>query len=234
MSATLTSSFWYLSRGTGLVTLALLTLVVALGIATRSGRPLPGLPRFAVAAVHRSSSLLTLVFLGLHVGTLMFDKYAQLKLVDLVIPFNGTYRPLWLGLGTLASDLLLALVITSLLRNRLGPATWRAIHWTAYAAWPIGLLHALGTGTDAGQLWMDAVAAICAMAVFAALAWRMSATFGARPTALPSTRPRYGNTNGNTNGSNTYGSNTFSAHDHRAQSTATSTSGARSFQESSR
>lgn len=177
MSATLTSSLWYLSRGTGVVTLVLLTIVVALGIATRSGRPLPGLPRFAVAAVHRSASLLTLVFLGIHIGTLLFDKYAQLKLIDLVLPFAGSYRPLWLGLGTLASDLMIALVITSLLRHRLGAGTWRAIHWTAYAAWPIALLHGLGTGTDAGQLWLRAAAAASTLTVAAAVAWRCSASF---------------------------------------------------------
>jgi sulfoxide reductase heme-binding subunit YedZ len=193
MSATLTSSFWYLSRGTGLVTLLLLTLVVALGIATRSGRPLPGLPRFAVAAVHRSASLLTLVFLGIHVGTLMFDKYAQLKLIDLVVPFAGTYRPLWLGLGTVASDLLIALVVTSLLRSRLGPRTWRGIHWAAYAAWPVALFHGLGTGTDNGQLWMWLAAAVSIFTVVLSVAWRLSETFyrNPTPTSLPGSRRYY-------------------------------------------
>ncbi|HET9654300.1 MAG TPA: ferric reductase-like transmembrane domain-containing protein [Kineosporiaceae bacterium] len=189
MSDTLTSAFWYLSRGTGVVTLLLLTLVVALGIATRSGRPLPGLPRFAVAAVHRSSSLLTLVFLAIHVGTLMFDKWAQLKLVDLLVPFQGTYRPLWLGLGTLASDLLIALVITSLIRLRLGPGTWRAIHWTAYAAWPVALLHGLGTGSDAGQVWMWAAGALSIITVALAVGWRVSDSFDRNPATV--TLPRY-------------------------------------------
>lgn len=185
MSATVTSSLWYLSRGTGVVSLLLLTLVVALGIVTRSGRPLPGLPRFAVAAVHRSSSLLTVVFLGIHIVTLLFDKYAQLRLLDLVMPFRGTYRPLWLGLGTLASDLLIALVITSLLRHRLGPRGWRAIHWAAYAAWPVALLHGLGTGSDSGRLWLWALAAISTFTVALAVSWRLSDTFDPRPAGLP-------------------------------------------------
>ncbi len=184
MSSALTSSFWYLSRGTGMVTLVLLTVVVALGIATRSGRPLPGLPRFAVAAVHRSASLLTLVFLGIHVVTLLFDKYAQLKLLDLVLPFTGSYRPLWLGLGTLASDLLIALVVTSLVRHRMGLRGWRAIHWTAYAAWPVALLHGLGTGTDSGQLWLRATAALSTLTVAAAVAWRCSESFSPSDSAI--------------------------------------------------
>ena len=83
-SSGFTDAFWYLARGTGVMCLVLLTVVVALGIATRSGRPLPGLPRFAVAAVHRSASLLAVTLLALHVGTLLLDPYAQLKLLNVV------------------------------------------------------------------------------------------------------------------------------------------------------
>lgn len=173
----MTDALWYLGRGTGVVCLILLTTVVALGVASRSGRPAFGLPRFAVAAVHRNASLVALVLLAGHVLALLFDPYAELKLVDLVVPFGGAYRPLWLGLGTLALDLVVALVVTSLLRHRLGLRSWRAVHWLAYAAWPVAFLHGLGTGTDAGQLWLRAVAVTCAGAVVAAVCWRCSTRF---------------------------------------------------------
>lgn len=179
----MTAALWYLGRGSGVVSLVLLTLVVALGIATRSGRPLPGLPAFAVAAVHRSASLLSVAFLTMHVVTLLFDPYAQLRLVDLVLPFAGSYRPFWLGLGTLGLDLIAALVATSLLRHRIGARTWRAIHWTAYASWPVAFAHALGTGTDAGRAWMWAIAAGCLATVVGAVGWRLSAGFD-RATSL--------------------------------------------------
>jgi len=172
-----TDALWYLGRGTGVVALVLLTAVVVLGIGARSGRPLAGLPRFGVALVHRNASLLAAVFLGVHLVTLLFDPYAQLRVVDLVLPFGGAYRPLWLGLGTLASDLILVLIATSLLRHRLGQRAWRAVHWAAYAAWPVAVLHGLGNGTDRGSLWLRAIAAVCAAAVLAALAWRASARF---------------------------------------------------------
>ncbi len=197
-STQLTSALWYLARGTGIVTLLLLTLVVALGIATRGGRALPGLPRFAVGAVHRSASLLTIVLLTVHVTTLLFDPYAQLKLLDLVLPFSGSYRTLWLGLGTLGSDLMLALVVTSLLRNRLGARVWRGVHWLAYAAWPVALVHGIGTGTDAGQTWMRALTVTCIAAVGAALSWRVSPNFDhaertwVRPGSLSGLPPRTG------------------------------------------
>lgn len=166
----------YLGRGTGLVTLVLLTVVVALGVAARSGRPAFGLPRFAVTAVHRSASLLALVLLAVHVGTMLVDPYAQLHLVDLVLPFAAEYRPFWLGLGTLASDLLVALVVTSLLRHRIGVRAWRLLHGAAYVAWPVAVEHGLGTGTDAGRPWLLATTAASVAAVLAAVAWRI--TFG--------------------------------------------------------
>jgi sulfoxide reductase heme-binding subunit YedZ len=180
-------ALWYLSRGSGLVTLVLLTVVVVLGIGTRNGRPAFGLPQFGVAALHRNASLLSIAFLGVHVVTLLFDPYAQLRLVDLLIPFQGAYRPLWVGFGTLASDLLLALVATSLLRQRLGLRRWRLVHWLAYAAWPVALLHALGAGTDATTAWLRAIALLCGGAALAALAWRWAAPVAA-PTRVDGPR----------------------------------------------
>jgi sulfoxide reductase heme-binding subunit YedZ len=177
----MTDALWYLGRGAGVVSLILLTLVVALGIVTRSGRPLPGLPRFTLGGLHRNAALLAVCLLAVHVTTLLFDPYAQLRLADLVVPFLGAYRPFWLGLGTLGLDLILALVVTSLARHRLGMRTWRAVHWLAYAAWPVALLHALGTGTDVGQTWLRLIAAACAGVVLVLVGWRSSTAFGRRP-----------------------------------------------------
>jgi sulfoxide reductase heme-binding subunit YedZ len=136
-----------------------------------------GLPRFAVAAVHRNASLTAVVFLLIHVASLYFDPYAQLRLLDLVVPFAGAYRPLWLGLGTVGLDLIVALVVTSLLRHRIGVRTWRAVHWLAYLSWPVALSHALGNGTDNGSWWLRTLAAACTLAVLGAVGWRVSERF---------------------------------------------------------
>jgi sulfoxide reductase heme-binding subunit YedZ len=144
-------ALWYFARGSGLVSLVLLTIVVALGIGARSGRPAFGLPRFAVSLPHRNAALLAVTLLAGHVLSLLLDPYAQLRVVDLVVPFVGGYRPFWLGLGTLAFDLVLALVATSLLWDRLGARAWRAVHWLAYLCWPIALLHGLQTGAASRQ-----------------------------------------------------------------------------------
>jgi sulfoxide reductase heme-binding subunit YedZ len=173
----MSNALWYVGRGTGVVSLLLLTIVVALGIATRSGRAIFGLPRFAVATVHRTASLTAVVFLLIHVATLYFDPYAQLHLVDFVVPFTGAYRPFWLGLGTLGLDLIAALIVTSLLRHRVGRRTWRAVHWLAYLSWPVALTHALGNGTDSSTWWLRGIAWGCTMTVLAAVGWRVSERF---------------------------------------------------------
>jgi predicted ferric reductase len=170
-------ALWAVGRGTGITALAFLTISVALGIATRSGRPLQALPRFAVADVHRFAALAATLLVALHITLLFLDPYAQLRLVDFVVPFLGAYRPLWQGLGTLAVDLLVVIIISSLLRQRLGLRAFRAVHWLTYALWPVALSHALGNGTDAYRGWFLAFAGCCALTVAAALVWRLRPNF---------------------------------------------------------
>lgn len=181
MSPELTDALWYLGRGSGLVSLLMLTVVLVLGILTRSRRKPSGLTTANVARIHRNAGMLSVVFLAVHVGTLLFDPYAQLRLFDLVIPFVGQYRPLYLGLGTLAFDLLAAVMVTSLLMKRVGAKTWRAVHWLAYACWPTAFLHGLGNGSDTDRTWALGLSLICAAAVGGAVVWRLSDEFVRTP-----------------------------------------------------
>jgi sulfoxide reductase heme-binding subunit YedZ len=181
-------ALWALGRGTGITALVFLTVSLALGIATRSGRRVAALPRFAVASVHRFAALAGTVLVVLHVALLFFDPYAQLRVVDFAVPFLGAYRPRWLGLGTLACDVLVTIVVTSLLRHRLGVHAFRVVHWAAYALWPIALAHALGNGTDAGHSWFFALSGCCALTVAAALVWRLRAGFVEFPDPQTSAR----------------------------------------------
>lgn len=167
-------ALWYLGRGSGLVSILLLTLVVALGIAQVQGAAGPSRQRFVITQLHRNAALFAVVFLGIHIATAILDGFAPIGWLDAVIPFQSPYRSLWLGLGTLAFDLLLTLVITSLLRLRIGFGTWRAIHWLAYACWPIALLHGLGTGSDGRVGLVQLVDLLCLAVVVAAIAWRLT------------------------------------------------------------
>jgi methionine sulfoxide reductase heme-binding subunit len=164
---------WYLTRGSGAVTLVLLTLSLCLGIVGMFRLP-KRFPRFAVADLHRNLTLLAVVFLGVHIATSVADTYAPIGLKDAVVPFTSAYRPFWLGLGALSFDLMLALVVTSLLRVRLGLRTWRAVHWLAYACWPLALFHSLGTGSDPRATWLQALAAGGVVLVLAAVCVRLA------------------------------------------------------------
>lgn len=167
------NAVWFLMRGSGVVALVLLTAVLALGIATTGGVRLGSLPRFATLALHRSISLLSVVFVGVHVATAVADPYAAVRLADVFLPFGARSRPLLVGLGALSVDLVVALIVTSLLRARIGRRAWRAVHWAAYAAWPLAFLHAVGMGSDTRTLWLR-VLAIGALALVAvSLAWRV-------------------------------------------------------------
>ena len=141
---------WYLMRGSGVVSLLLLTAVSALGMATVS-RWRPGrVPRFVTLGLHRNLSLLAVVFLAIHVLTAVVDPQASVRAVSVFVPAISDRYGLWLGLAALALDLVIALVVTSLLRRRLPDALWRGVHWLAYLAWPVALLHGAGMGTDNG------------------------------------------------------------------------------------
>jgi DMSO/TMAO reductase YedYZ heme-binding membrane subunit len=169
------SVLWYATRGTGAITLLLLTASVVLGIGeVRSWRP-AGTPRFAVAAMHRTVSLLAVSLLAVHVATTLLDPFPPIGALNAIVPFQTDYRPLWLGLGTVASDLLVALALTSLVRRRLGYRTWRGLHWLAYACWPVALVHGIGAGSDTRSTWMLALAAGCVLAVLVAATGRLVA-----------------------------------------------------------
>jgi methionine sulfoxide reductase heme-binding subunit len=184
------SAYWYLTRSTGAVALLLLSLAVALGVADVRRWSSPRWPRFAVDSLHRSVSLLAIVFLVLHILTSILDSFAPISLLDAFIPFAGSYRPFWLGLGAVSFDLLLAVTITSLMRQRMGYASWRAIHWLTYASWPIALLHGFGTGSDVKGTWLLALSIACLAVVLAAVLARViagwPANLGRRGVALGS------------------------------------------------
>ncbi len=169
------SALWYATRGTGAIALVLLTISVVLGVGElRAWRP-AGAPRFAVAAMHRTVSLLAVALLAVHIVTTLLDPFPHIGVLNAVVPFETDYRSLWMGLGTIASDLLVALVLTSLVRRRLGYRVWRGVHGFAYACWPVALLHGIGAGSDTRTTWMLVLTLACVGAVWVAVAARLAA-----------------------------------------------------------
>jgi len=164
---------WYATRATGLVSLLLLTASVLLGVLTAGRFATPRWPRFLTVGLHRNVSLLAVVFLILHVGTTVLDSYTSIQLSAAFIPFISGYKRVWVGLGAVALDLLIALIVTSVGRMRLGHRAWRLVHWCGYACWPVAVAHAVGAGTDVHRSWAAVMTIGCLALVAAAAAWRV-------------------------------------------------------------
>ncbi len=164
---------WYLMRGSGLVALALLSVTVALGVVGVKRWGSIRWPRIVTAGLHRTVSLLAVCFLAVHVITAIVDGWIGLRWFGTIIPFQSTYRPVWVGMGALTLDLLIAVMATSLLRRHLSRRTWRLVHWTTWLLWPLALVHALGSGSDIGSAWALGIGVSCVAMVLASLVWRV-------------------------------------------------------------
>jgi sulfoxide reductase heme-binding subunit YedZ len=168
---------WFTTRSTAVVAFVLLTIATGLGVAATQRAMASRLwPRFATQDLHRNVSLLALGFIVAHILTTVLDSYVQVSWWSILVPGASSYRRLWVSLGTLAFDIILVVIVTSLLRHRLAARTWRVIHWASYAMWPLALLHFLETGTDAAHgrwgLWLGLTAVL---AVTGALTVRLLA-----------------------------------------------------------
>ena len=168
-------AFWFLTRASGVVSIVLLSATILLGIVASVGWTSTRWPRFLSQDVHRNLSLLCIGFVGVHVVTTVADGYVPIGFLDVILPFRSPYRPIYLGLGALCFDLLLAVLITSALRHRIGYGSWRFVHWLAYLCWPIALVHGLGSGTDTPLPLVLGVEVACTAAVLAGFAWRLLA-----------------------------------------------------------
>ncbi len=167
------TAFWYTTRATGLVGLLLLSATMVLGILTANRASTRNWPAFSFQELHRRIALMAVVLLGIHVLTSVLDTYVNIGWASILVPFTSRYDRLWLAVGTISVDLMLAVTVSSLLRHRIGAKTWRAIHWMAYLSWPIALAHTFGMGTDMGTRWAIALATGCIVAVAAAVVARL-------------------------------------------------------------
>lgn len=166
------SVLWFLNRSTGVVTIVLLTITTVLGVLAIGGRPAGRVPRFVTQAFHRNVALLSMLLLVVHLVTAVLDEFVEIKWYEAFIPFVGSYEPLWVGFGAIATDLMLVVIITSLFRTRMQHNLWRGLHISAYALWALAIGHGIGVGTDMTEnMWLLTVT--CAIAVPLAAALRL-------------------------------------------------------------
>ncbi len=175
---------WYAARAAGVVAYALLTSGVLLGVLLAGRARLPRWPAFAVTDVHRFVSLLTGVFIAIHIYALLLDRYAHVSVTTLVVPGASSYRPFWVALGTIALELLLAVGIANALRKRIGHIRWRRVHYLTFGVWFASTLHGIGAGTDATAGWLRVLYVVSIGSVALATVWRV-----ARPAPNPARAP---------------------------------------------
>ncbi len=166
-------TFWLLARASGLLAYGLLTASVLAGIVVKA-RPLGRSVRPAsVVDVHRFLALLGLGALALHGGTLVLDSTVDIGLRALLVPGAAPYRPLATGLGVLAAELMVLVIISFSLRRVIGGKAWRALHWSTYLVFALATVHGLAAGTDSGRTWVLALYGSAVGAVIAAVGWRL-------------------------------------------------------------
>lgn len=175
----LTSPYlWYTTRATGIVALVLFTLVVTLGtlVANRIGGTV--VSRFELNEVHRSVSIVAMVFLVLHILTTVADSYVSTGIISAVVPFTSSYKDVGVTVGTIGFDLILCVWVSSLLKVRIKNQSWRFIHWFSWLAFSAAIVHSLLIGTDTRRGAGLILVGLCAFSVVAAALWR----YVARPT----------------------------------------------------
>jgi sulfoxide reductase heme-binding subunit YedZ len=164
-------SLWLTVRATGTVDLMLLTLSVALGVSVIGTGSVGRTPRFVIRHLHRDSSLLAVVLLIAHVGAAV--ALLHLTAAASLVPFASHARRVYLGLGVLGADLMLVILVSSVLRMRLGLQRWRLVHVLAYVSWTAAVMHGAAPGTDVRVPWVADLDIFCVAVVVTAAVARL-------------------------------------------------------------
>ena len=165
-------AFWYATRASGIAAFVILTVVVCIGISMGGKAQSKRWPRFSVEDIHRFGGLLVGALITIHVVTIAVDSFLPFSIVNLVVPFTASYRPLWTGLGIAAAEILLALAITNHYRTRLPYSFWRKAHYANFAVWTLAALHGVMSGTDRSVWWLAIIYGLSIASVLALLVWR--------------------------------------------------------------
>ena len=171
--ATATGShvFWITSRAAGLAALILASASVGLGV-SMSGRLVKGRgPDLRV--LHEALSIAGMGAIALHAVALLGDSYFHPSIADLTIPFVRDYKQPYMALGIIAGWGFVTLGLSFYARTRIGIARWRILHRFTALAWILGVVHALGEGTDSGQAWFLAITAIAVIPPLALVCARL-------------------------------------------------------------
>jgi sulfoxide reductase heme-binding subunit YedZ len=163
---------WYATRASGIAAYVVLSGVVSLGLGLGGKAQNKRWPRFSIEDVHRFGGLLVGSLITIHIATIAVDSFLPFSVINFLVPFSASYRPIWTGLGVAAAEILLALAITNHYRKRLPYRFWRTAHYLNFAVWTFASLHGLFGGTDRGVWWLAIIYGVCVASVVMLLVWR--------------------------------------------------------------
>jgi DMSO/TMAO reductase YedYZ heme-binding membrane subunit len=158
--------WWDTARAGGIVSWCLLAASVLWGLAM-STRTVPGRVRPNwMLDVHRFLGGLAVVFVGVHVASIVLDSYVHFGLAEVLVPLASSWHPVAVAWGIVGLYLLLAVELTSLARRRLARRTWRAVHALSFPLFAMATIHGITAGTDRGNpVWQVTVWATSAAVV---------------------------------------------------------------------
>jgi sulfoxide reductase heme-binding subunit YedZ len=168
------AALWYSTRASGIAAFVILTVVVCIGMSMGGKAQSRKWPKFSVEDIHRFGGLLVGALIGIHVATIALDSFLPFSVVNLLVPFTATYRPLWTGLGIAGAELLLALAVTNHYRKRLPYSFWRKAHYLNFAVWTLATLHGVMSGTDRSVWWLAMIYGLAIGSVVTILVWRFA------------------------------------------------------------
>jgi predicted ferric reductase len=175
---------WYAARAAGMVAWALAAGSVVWGLAL-STRAIGRKPRPAwLFDLHRFLGGIAVIFTGIHVAAILLDTYVRFSLLNVVVPFTGSWHPVAVAWGIVAMYLLLAVELTSLARAHVSMKLWRRVHFGSFALFLLSTVHALVAGTDARSApFVVAVVGVCSViAVLTAI--RIARSVGSAAVAM--------------------------------------------------
>ena len=175
---------WVAARASGILGYLLVTASVSLGLLLSLKIRTTSWPRYVTTEVHSRITLMALVFTAVHGVALWLDPFQAFTPGEIVVPFNSHYRPLWVALGIIAGDLVLALYLSDYLRTKVNYAWWRRLHYATFAAWVLVTLHGLGSGSDSRTPWSIELYAAGTLLVLGLIAIRLWPFDGIRRPAV--------------------------------------------------
>ena len=164
---------WDTARAGGFTAYLLVTISVALGLALSMRWQVRWWPRLISYELHVWITVLSFIFLGIHILASWVDPFTHFGLNELLLPFVSHYRPLWMALGIVAMYLSLAVTLSLFIRRQIGYKWWLRLHELSFVVWALATIHGLATGSDTRTLWGIELYIVSAVLVCSLLCLRL-------------------------------------------------------------